>query len=62
MKRIYVQMIFCMLLAACGQQKAETEKPEEHEEEANSVTLTEAQVQQAGIITAPVKNNLSIQY
>lgn len=58
MKRIYVQMIFCMLLAACGQQKAETEKPEEHEEEASSVTLTEAQVQQAGIMTAPVKKQL----
>lgn len=54
MKRIYVQIISCLVLAACGQQKTDAEKPEA-QEEANTVTLTEAQVQQAGIATAPVK-------
>lgn len=58
MKRIYGQMIICLLVAACGQQKTETEKPAEQQAEVSSVTLTEAQVKQAGIETAPVKKQV----
>lgn len=58
MKRMYVQIITCFFVASCGQQKANTDKPAAQQEEVNSVTLTEAQVQQAGIVTAPVKKQV----
>src|SRR5688572_16797956 len=57
MNRIIVQLIFCVLLAACNSQKAETAQAEK-EKETNSVTLTEAQVQQAGVVAAPVKKQV----
>lgn len=54
---MYKIFIFCVLLMACNSQKPETEH-EEEEKEINSVTLTEAQVQQAGIVSAPVKKQV----
>jgi cobalt-zinc-cadmium efflux system membrane fusion protein len=57
MKLRYVQFIFLILFTACSSPKAEPEH-EEEEKETNSVTLTEAQVQQAGIASANVKKQV----
>lgn len=53
MKSVFVPLI-CLLLSACGGQKMEAEVAAAPAA-VNSVTLTEAQVQQSGILTAPVK-------
>jgi cobalt-zinc-cadmium efflux system membrane fusion protein len=55
MNRIFVQLIFCALLAACNSGPGEKENQEEKAVEMNSVTLTEAQVRQGGIMTGPVR-------
>lgn len=54
MKWIGNWILLCLLFAACSQQKTKTETSEETHE-ITAVTLTEAQVQTAGIVTAPVK-------
>lgn len=59
MKKTFIQLFFCLLLTACGQQKKEiTQQAAEKETEASSVTLTNAQAKQAGIVTAPVKKQV----
>lgn len=57
MNRIIIPLFFFVLLAACQSQKTEAVNDEETSS-SNSITLTEAQISQAGITTAPVKKQV----